>query len=729
MSVLSILCVGLVLNLDLARVRAQAPPQEYVLKIERIETESTVMMGQSFRENDLLMSFLPAARPLFPCRVTKMQIWWQRPAGQYRYPVKVEPLLYDADGWLRYDSDIAVLSPGGLNQVPLARTWWYDENPENRFLTPAIFDEPPVSFQTGIYGGFRIDGEVDRLMSENSANIVCSTEGPWELFNILWRNGSWYLLEDEGLPGNLGIRLVVEPLCPAKIGDMPVWNGSEWEWDGDIDQDDRAILQNQINAFNPADPIFDDYRVYMDLDNDGDLDADDMAILDAHSTGSGNVVVCPRIEILTPEIGKTTPTGVRPPDETFQVRNSGGCTLDFTVQSTAFWLSVSPAQASSTGQIQDFTLSFDTESLGPGSYPAWLRVDGNAGNSPQWAHVMLTIGTEGDLDRDGDVDTDDVDLFEKCATGPGLSYDPESLPAGCTLVPDGDGIILADLDHDGDVDQADFAGLQANYGLPNGMTLASRASAAKGQLTRPVLLVNKSLSRIPLAKTAPEENGLPDVHPASVSVSEPGAVSGVCSPDSRLKAPEFDEQAAKQNRPLGTLGLIFGIVVVVGVLLFAYWLWGLLSPGEFFGNSSFPDSGQEIQRIRAAIDRLNSLGHPDSNRAFAELLGQDKWYNAEIFGGIVLNRQSLDDVSLKASVFKASKTIAIHESLVNPPFWDDNALKILAVALFAEWQHTDQPGKTENECQTWLEQWLQQVGWDNLNLPFHHGTNEAADDD
>lgn len=153
MSVLSILCVGLVLNLDLARVRAQAPPQEYVLKIERIETESTVMMGQSFRENDLLMSFLPAARPLFPCRVTKMQIWWQRPAGQYRYPVKVEPLLYDADGWLRYDSDIAVLSPGGLNQVPLARTWWYDENPENQFLTPAIFDEPPVSFQTGIYGG------------------------------------------------------------------------------------------------------------------------------------------------------------------------------------------------------------------------------------------------------------------------------------------------------------------------------------------------------------------------------------------------------------------------------------------------------------------------------------------------------------------------------------------------------------------------------------------------
>jgi hypothetical protein len=728
MSVLSMLCVGLVLNLDLTRVRAQAPPQEYVLRIERIETESTVMMGQSFRENDLLMCFLPAARPLFPCRVTKMQIWWQRPAGQYRYPVKVEPLLYDADGSLRYDSDIAVLSPGGLNQVPLTRTWWYDESPENQFLTPAIFDEPPVSFQTGIYGGFRIDGEVDRLMSENSPNIVCSTEGPWELFNILGRNGSWYLLEDEGLPGNLGIRLVVEPLCPAKIGDMPVWNGSEWEWDGDIDQDDRVILQDQINAFNPTDPVFDDYRVYMDLDNDGDLDADDMAILDGHFTGSGNVVICPRIDIVTPLIEQTAPTGVRPADTTFQVRNSGGCTLDFTVQSTAFWLGVSPTQASSTGQTQDFTLSFDTESLGPGSYPAWLRVDGNAGNSPQWAHVVVTIGTEGDLDRDGDVDPDDVDLFEKCATGPGLSYDPESLAIGCTLIPDGDGIILADLDRDGDVDQADFAQLQVNYGSQSGMALATGRSASKSPFGRLADPADKALSRIPLLTSDPKANGAPDVSRTPGFAAGVKPVSDQYPADCRLRAPTFDEQGAKENRPQVNLNLVFGIIIVIAVLLLAYLLWGWLHPAGFFANSTYPTS-TEAQRIRAAIDRLNSLGNPDSNRAFAELLGSDKWYNAEVFGGIVLNRQPPADVSLRASVFKASKNIAVHESLVNTPVWDDNALKILAVALFAEWQHTDEPQMSENECQTWLEQWLQQVGWNDLNLPFHHGTNEACQDD
>lgn len=154
MSALSILCIGLVLNLDLQRVHGQSAPEEYVLRIERIETEATVMMGRSFRENDILLAFLDAAWPLFPCRVTKMQAWWQRSQGEYRYPVKVIPLLYDAEGSLRYDSDIAVLSPGGLNQIPLTRTWWFDqENPEDGFLAPAVFDAPASPYPSGIYGG------------------------------------------------------------------------------------------------------------------------------------------------------------------------------------------------------------------------------------------------------------------------------------------------------------------------------------------------------------------------------------------------------------------------------------------------------------------------------------------------------------------------------------------------------------------------------------------------
>jgi hypothetical protein len=65
-----------------------------------------------------------------------------------------------------------------------------------------------------------------------------------------------------------------------------------------------------------------------------------------------------------------------------------------------------------------------------------------------------------DFDEDGDVDADDLQSFEACATGPAVSYDPQALPTGCTLAPDGDGFIAADFDTDGDVDHSDFGLLQ-----------------------------------------------------------------------------------------------------------------------------------------------------------------------------------------------------------------------------------------------------------------------------
>lgn len=68
-----------------------------------------------------------------------------------------------------------------------------------------------------------------------------------------------------------------------------------------------------------------------------------------------------------------------------------------------------------------------------------------------------------DFDCDGDVDLDDLDLFLKCASGPSVPYDAESLPADCRLKPDGFGIIAADLDQDQDVDQVDFAIFQRCY--------------------------------------------------------------------------------------------------------------------------------------------------------------------------------------------------------------------------------------------------------------------------
>jgi parallel beta-helix repeat protein len=82
----------------------------------------------------------------------------------------------------------------------------------------------------------------------------------------------------------------------------------------------------------------------------------------------------------------------------------------------------------------------------------------------------------GDFDDDGYVDGNDLDVFEACATGPTIPYNPAALlntDSGCTLTPDADGRIAADFDADGDVDFADFAVLQrcfsgeSNAAAPN----------------------------------------------------------------------------------------------------------------------------------------------------------------------------------------------------------------------------------------------------------------------
>ena len=61
-----------------------------------------------------------------------------------------------------------------------------------------------------------------------------------------------------------------------------------------------------------------------------------------------------------------------------------------------------------------------------------------------------------DFNHDCAVDALDFALFSACATGPDLPYQPV-LPDGCQMLPDGTGHIAADLDRDGDVDTEDFA--------------------------------------------------------------------------------------------------------------------------------------------------------------------------------------------------------------------------------------------------------------------------------
>lgn len=77
-----------------------------------------------------------------------------------------------------------------------------------------------------------------------------------------------------------------------------------------------------------------------------------------------------------------------------------------------------------------------------------------------WVGDTLTALTfvtpqPGDFNGDGDVDEDDLDVFQSCATGPGIG----GPPAGCSA----DDFSKADFNSDEDVDQSDFAGFQRCY--------------------------------------------------------------------------------------------------------------------------------------------------------------------------------------------------------------------------------------------------------------------------
>jgi hypothetical protein len=78
--------------------------------------------------------------------------------------------------------------------------------------------------------------------------------------------------------------------------------------------------------------------------------------------------------------------------------------------------------------------------------------------------LRMSLGTPGlfvpgDFDGDGDVDGSDLEVFEVCATGPGIL----GPPAGCAMAD----FAAADSDHDADVDQTDCAGFQRCYSGEN----------------------------------------------------------------------------------------------------------------------------------------------------------------------------------------------------------------------------------------------------------------------
>ena len=84
--------------------------------------------------------------------------------------------------------------------------------------------------------------------------------------------------------------------------------------------------------------------------------------------------------------------GANASSQTFQVSNSGGGTLSYTISDDASWLSCTPTSGTSTGEQDTITVSYSTSGLAAGTYSGTITIAATgASNTPQTIPVSLTV--------------------------------------------------------------------------------------------------------------------------------------------------------------------------------------------------------------------------------------------------------------------------------------------------------------------------------------------------
>jgi hypothetical protein len=84
--------------------------------------------------------------------------------------------------------------------------------------------------------------------------------------------------------------------------------------------------------------------------------------------------------------------GINPSSQTLNIRNSGSGTLSWSASSDADWLILNPDSGSSTGELDNVTLSVNISGMDSGHYVALAIVSApGAINTPQTAVVSLSI--------------------------------------------------------------------------------------------------------------------------------------------------------------------------------------------------------------------------------------------------------------------------------------------------------------------------------------------------
>jgi len=91
-------------------------------------------------------------------------------------------------------------------------------------------------------------------------------------------------------------------------------------------------------------------------------------------------------------LSPSCPEGENAPDQSFEVWNSGGGSLSYTITETNGWLSCTPTNGISDGEHDWITVSYTTDGLAAGTYNGTMTVtaDGASG-SPQQVEVTLTV--------------------------------------------------------------------------------------------------------------------------------------------------------------------------------------------------------------------------------------------------------------------------------------------------------------------------------------------------
>ena len=87
-----------------------------------------------------------------------------------------------------------------------------------------------------------------------------------------------------------------------------------------------------------------------------------------------------------------TEGGPDPSSQTLQVKNSGAGNLSYTISCDMDCVTISPTSGSSTGNVNEHTVSIDISGLSQGNYSAKITIsDSNAANSPLTVSVILEI--------------------------------------------------------------------------------------------------------------------------------------------------------------------------------------------------------------------------------------------------------------------------------------------------------------------------------------------------